>query len=68
MRHLLTEHVEALSAPGQGIARRIDATIDFVESLLAPNPAYVKAQPAVVADIKASIPKTATTSPTRFQA
>ena len=52
MRHLLTEHVEALGAPGQGIVKRIDAAIDFVDSLLATNPAYAKAQPAVVERMK----------------
>lgn len=52
MRHLLTEHVEALGAPGQGIAWRIDAAIDFVDSLLATHPAYVKGQPAIVARMK----------------
>ena len=52
MRHLLTEHVEALGAPGQGIVKRIDAAIDFVDSLLATNPAYVKAQPAVLERMK----------------
>ena len=52
MRHLLTEYVKALGAPGQGIVKRIDAAIDFVDSLLATNPACVKAQPALVERMK----------------
>lgn len=53
MRHLLTEHVEALGAPGQGIVKRIDAALEFVDGLLATNPAYARAQPAVVERMKA---------------
>lgn len=52
MRHLLTEHVEALGAPGQGIVKRIDEAIDFVDGLLALNPAYSRANPAVVERMK----------------
>ena len=52
MRHLLTEHVEALGAPGQGIVKRIDEAINFVDGLLAVNPAYSRANPAVVERMK----------------
>jgi SAM-dependent methyltransferase len=52
MRHLLTEHVEALGAPGQGIVKRIDEAIDFVDGLLAVNPAYSRANPSVVERMK----------------
>jgi SAM-dependent methyltransferase len=52
MRHLLTEHAEVMSAPGQGIVSRIDAAIDFAEKLLATNPAYSRANPQVAERIK----------------
>jgi SAM-dependent methyltransferase len=52
MRHLLTEHAEVMSAPGQGIVSRIDAAIHFAEKLLATNPAYSRANPQVAERIK----------------
>lgn len=52
MRHLLTEHVEALGAPGQGIVKRIDAALEFVDGLLATNPAYTRSNPGVVERMK----------------
>ena len=52
MRHLLTEHVDAMGAPGQGIVKRIDAALEFVDGLLATNPGYARAQPGVVERIK----------------
>lgn len=47
MRHLLTEHAEAMGSPGGGIVPRIDAALEFAERLLATNPLYSRANPQV---------------------
>ena len=47
MRHLMTEHADALGAAGQGITHRIDGAIAFAEQLLATNPLYSRANPQV---------------------
>jgi len=47
MRDLLTEHSEVMGASGQGIVPRIDAALAFVDKLLAANPAYARANPAI---------------------
>lgn len=52
MRHLLTEHAEVMAAPGRGIVSRVDAAIEFAEKLLATNPLYVRANPAVAERLK----------------
>jgi len=52
MRDLLTEHATVLGADGHGIVNRIDAALDFAEKLLATNPAYARANPAVPERLK----------------
>src|SRR2546423_710161 len=48
VRHLLSQHVETMSAPGHGIAHRIGAALDFAERLFKTNPHYVKLNPKLV--------------------
>jgi len=52
MRDLMTAHCEVMGAPGQGIVSRIDASLAFIEKLLATNPAYARANPQVPERIK----------------
>jgi SAM-dependent methyltransferase len=52
MRHLLTEHAQNLGASGSGIVPRIDAALDFASKLLATQPQYAKANPAVEGRLK----------------
>ncbi|WPL15011.1 class I SAM-dependent methyltransferase [Thiorhodovibrio litoralis] len=47
MRHLMTEHADALGAEGQGIVNRIDGALAFAEQLLATNPLYSRANPQI---------------------
>ncbi|EIC23772.1 class I SAM-dependent methyltransferase [Thiorhodovibrio frisius] len=47
MRHLMTEHADALGAEGQGIVKRIYGAIAFAEQLLATNPLYSRANPQI---------------------
>lgn len=47
MRHLMTEHAEVLGSEGRGILSRVDGAIDFVEKLMATNPAFSHANPLV---------------------
>jgi SAM-dependent methyltransferase len=47
MRHLLCEHFDVVGAPGDGIVPRIDGALDFVEKLLATNPAYARNNPQI---------------------
>ncbi len=47
MRHLMTEHAAVMSAPGQGIASRIDAAIEFSEKMMEVDPAYIRVHPSV---------------------
>lgn len=52
MRHLLAEHAGVMAAPGQDLVKRVDEAINFVDSLLAVNPAYSRANPLVVERMK----------------
>lgn len=47
LRHLLTEHA-ATMATGRGIVSRIDAALEFAESLIAINPVFARASPLLV--------------------
>jgi hypothetical protein len=47
VRHLLNQHAEVMAAPGRGISSRIDAALEFADKLVALNPGYVRANPAV---------------------
>jgi SAM-dependent methyltransferase len=53
MRHLMTEHAEVIGAEGRGIVTRINDAIEFADKLLATNPNFAKANPAVAERIKA---------------
>jgi SAM-dependent methyltransferase len=52
LRQLLTQHAEAMSAPGRGIAARIDAALEFAGSLFALNPVFLRANPAAAARLQ----------------
>ena len=52
MRDLLTEHSEVMGAAGQGIVPRIDAALEFAQTLLATNPGYAKANPQISDRVK----------------
>lgn len=47
LRHLMARHAETLGVSGSGIVQRIDGALDFVERLMAVNPGYARANPAV---------------------
>lgn len=47
LRRLLREHAELMEAPGRGIAARIDAALDFADKLIAVNPGFTTANPAI---------------------
>ena len=49
MRHLMVQHEQRMSAPGSGIASRIEDAIGFADKLLETNPGYLKANPAAKA-------------------
>ncbi|MES2949410.1 MAG: methyltransferase regulatory domain-containing protein [Pseudomonadota bacterium] len=52
MRDLLTEHVQVMGAPGNGIASRIDASLAFAERLMDSNCHYAQANPQVGVRLK----------------
>jgi SAM-dependent methyltransferase len=52
LRHLLREHAEVMEAPGRGIVARIDAALDFADKLMAVNPGFAQANPAMSARLK----------------
>jgi SAM-dependent methyltransferase len=47
IRQLLNEHAEAMGVNGDGIIRKIDGAINFVDDLLKTKPAYSRANPLV---------------------
>lgn len=47
LRHLLTEHSHSMGSTGQGIVKRIDSAIEFVDKLFTLNPRYVVANPVL---------------------
>ncbi len=47
MRDLLTEHVQAMGARGQGVSGRIDAALAFADRFMACEPGYAKANPLI---------------------
>jgi SAM-dependent methyltransferase len=47
MRHLLTQHALTMGADGAGIVSRIDGALSFADQLLATQPLYTRANPAV---------------------
>jgi len=53
IRHLLTQHASSMSAPGIGVQGRVDAAIDFADTLMNTNTLYGKANPNAAARLKA---------------
>ena len=53
IRHLLTQHAGAMSAPGIGVQNRVDAALDFADRMMATNPLFAKANPNAAARLKA---------------
>ena len=49
LRHLMSQHAEVMGAPGDGTLARVNDAMAFTEKLLATNPVYAKANPAVQA-------------------
>lgn len=47
MRDLLTEHVQVMGVPGQGIGANIDGALAFADTLLASKPRFAQANPHV---------------------
>lgn len=52
MRQLMMEHAETMSAPGIGVAGRIDAAVEYVDALLDVSPGYAAINPAAASRIK----------------
>lgn len=52
VRQLLTQHVQVMGAPGQGIAARIGSALEFAERLFGLNPIYARQAPMVADRIK----------------
>jgi SAM-dependent methyltransferase len=53
LRHLFTRHAEIMAAPGHGIIARVDGALEFAEKLLALNPGFAIANPAIAERLKA---------------
>lgn len=52
LRHLLTLHAGCVSAEAQGLPARLEAALDFAQSLADANAAYFRANPAMVEKLK----------------
>ena len=52
LRHLFTRHAEIMAAPGHGIIARVDGALAFAEKLLALNPGFAIANPAIAERLK----------------
>ena len=52
MRHLMTEHARVLGSDGVGTVGRVDGAIGFAQKLLATDPLFAKANPAVTDRMK----------------
>lgn len=53
MRYLMAEHAKAMSPAGAGATKQVEDALEFVDALLATNPAYARAEPGVVGRMKA---------------
>lgn len=53
LRDLLAQYIDTMTAPGDGMERRIDAALAFAGRLLASNPAYLQAYPLLAERIAA---------------
>ena len=47
MRELFVEHAAVMGSPGEGRVARVDAALGFAEQLMAVNPSFVRANPAI---------------------
>ncbi|MBL8363455.1 MAG: class I SAM-dependent methyltransferase [Rubrivivax sp.] len=47
MRHLMTQHAAVMGTPGAALGQRIDGALAFAEALLAADPQFGRAHPAV---------------------
>lgn len=47
LRHLMTEHAENMTSPGQGIVNCVDAALQFTHELIKLDPNYTLANPLV---------------------
>jgi SAM-dependent methyltransferase len=52
LRHLLNLHAEIVSAEAQGLPARLDAALDFAQSLVDAQAAYFRANPVAVERLK----------------
>ena len=52
LRDLLIQHADVLGADGAGIVSRINGAFEFVDKMLATNPAFARANPQVLERIK----------------
>ena len=52
LRHLLTEHAEAMGVPGHGTIARIDAALEFADRLMELKPAVATANPGIAERLK----------------
>lgn len=49
LRHLMNQHAEAMTGPGQGILNRIESALGFTQKLIDTQPQYTAANPQVQA-------------------
>lgn len=52
IRDLFVEHAAVMGSPGQGVVSRVDAALVFTDKLLAVNPAFARANPAIAERLK----------------
>jgi SAM-dependent methyltransferase len=52
IRHLMNQHVQVMSAAGQGVVAQVDAAVKFVERLFATDCLYAKTNPMAVANLQ----------------
>lgn len=53
IRDLLTEHSEVMGFTGQGIVKRLDGALEFVDKLITTNPKYFRVNPVIAEKIQA---------------
>jgi hypothetical protein len=52
VRDLLAEHADIMGTHGQGGLSRFDSAVNFAQTLLATNPSYLRANPAILTQLK----------------
>lgn len=48
LQHLLSRHAEIMTASGRGLLARVDAALEFIDKIVALNPAFVTANPSIL--------------------